>query len=296
MTVVLLLLSFYLLAGMLIFFISQYIRMNFRSFFIAAVIILTPALIVLSTLPSLRCFFTHPAASFYSLLFLSIILSGLAVFAKFFEKRGFGKGKSCIRELYDKDVNKTFLLTFDDGPHAKYTPSIIKILNESSIKAVFFLVGRAAEENREIVAMLKDNGMEIAVHSYSHKPLAFLSTRHIKEEIGKTVRIITDITGSPPAFFRPPWGFYNREVLDIAEKHGLTTLLWSCSTRDWKEKSADRICENASKGLSSGIILLFHDGCKEGAGRECTLEALPLITGVLREMGLSPANLLELRR
>ena len=295
MIVVLLLLSSYLSAGLLIFLISQYAGINFRSFFISAVIILTPIIIISSTSLSFRNLYSTPAASLYIFLLLISILSVLVIFARVYEKLGFGKGKDCIRELYDKNVNKTFLLTFDDGPHAKYTPSIIEILNEHGIKAVFFLVGKAVEENREIVQALKDNGMEIAVHSYSHKPLPFLSTKQIEEEIGETVRILTTLTGSPPVFFRPPWGLYNREVLDIAEKHGLKTLLWSCSTRDWKEKSTDQICRNASKGLKSGVILLFHDGCKEGVGRECTVEALPLVAGELKGKGLFPADLLKLR-
>ncbi len=294
MTAVILLLSLYLFSGLLIFFISQYIRINFRSYFTASLIILTLFVIVSSIMPPVHRLFNSPQVSLILFLFFVFILSSAAVFARFFEKQGFGKGKSCIRKLCNRDVNKTFLLTFDDGPHAKYTPSIVKILDENNIKAVFFLVGKAVEENREIVKKLKESGMETAVHSFSHKPLPFLSTKHIEEEIGETVRIIRDITGSPPVFFRPPWGFYNREVLDVAEKHGLTTLLWSCSSRDWKENKVDKICRNVEKDLIPGVILLFHDGCKEGAGRECTVEALPLIIGELKGKGLSPANLSEL--
>lgn len=295
MTIFLLLLSLYIAAGLLIFLISQYIKFNFPSVYFIALLIMTPTFIFLIHRPSfLKLFFTGAGSVFVPLL-LIFTLAAIVIFARFYEKRGFGKGKICIRELCNKNVNKTFLLTFDDGPHAKYTPSIIKILEEQGITAVFFLVGKAAEENREIVEMLKSSGMEIAVHSFNHKPLPFLPTKHIEEEIGETVRIITEITGSPPAFFRPPWGLYNREVLEIAENHGLRTLLWRCSTRDWKEKSVGDICRNANKGLNPGVILLFHDGCKSGAGRECTVDALPLVIGELRGKGLSPANLTELR-
>jgi len=42
-------------------------------------------------------------------------------------------------------------LTFDDGPHGKYTPEILDILKEYNIKATFLGVGNNCREHPEIV-------------------------------------------------------------------------------------------------------------------------------------------------
>ena len=41
---------------------------------------------------------------------------------------------------------KMIALTFDDGPHKKYTEEILDILDEYSIKATFFGVGVCSEK------------------------------------------------------------------------------------------------------------------------------------------------------
>lgn len=221
-------------------------------------------------------------------------------FSRFYHRVGFGAGRKLPRKLTLKGgaqhSNKYFLLTFDDGPSSKWTPQIIEILNSHNIKAIFFVVGKHAEENPEALKQLAGNGMEIGVHSYSHLPLPFLFSGKLDREIRGTVDIIKNLTGQTPRFFRPPWGFYNRRVIETAESYGLKTILWSRSSRDWFLKDPGLIVRETMNGLENGEILLFHDGCKKGVSRKYTVEALPMVLDALKSEGFQPADPSSLTR
>lgn len=221
-------------------------------------------------------------------LIITIIIT--LTFAYYYERRGFGAGRNITRKLDINESQKKYLLTYDDGPSSEWTPRIIEILSRNNIRAIFFVVGKEAEKHPDIIRKMDEMGMEIGVHSHSHKPLPFLSTRGIRQEIEKTADAIRKITGKSPRYFRPPWGLYNKEVLDIAGRNGMKTILWSRSPIDWKERDPDKIRNNATKKISAGEILLFHDGCKKSASRQPTVKALPVVIKELKRMGFSPAN------
>ena len=48
-----------------------------------------------------------------------------------------------VRRVYSKNSNKIgqVALTFDDGPHPRYTRDILNILEEYHITATFFVIG-----------------------------------------------------------------------------------------------------------------------------------------------------------
>ncbi len=59
------------------------------------------------------------------------------------ESRGGGTKKPASGEVFGTDLPaKTLVLTFDDGPHPRYTDQILEILKKYGLKAVFFQVGR----------------------------------------------------------------------------------------------------------------------------------------------------------
>ena len=48
---------------------------------------------------------------------------------------------------------KTIYLTFDDGPSTEYTESLLDLLDEYQIKAAFFVVAEAAEQNPDLIRL-----------------------------------------------------------------------------------------------------------------------------------------------
>ena len=62
-------------------------------------------------------------------------------------------------------------LTFDDGPHPKWTPQILQLLRERGHRATFFVIGRKAEMWSDLVRKMRAEGHAVGLHSYGHDRL-----------------------------------------------------------------------------------------------------------------------------
>ena len=59
-------------------------------------------------------------------------------------------------------------LTFDDGPHPKYTAELLDGLKERSVHVTFFVTGEHAEQYPDLIRRMSDEGHLIGNHTYSH--------------------------------------------------------------------------------------------------------------------------------
>jgi peptidoglycan/xylan/chitin deacetylase (PgdA/CDA1 family) len=157
-------------------------------------------------------------------------------------------------------------LTFDDGPNPAWTPRLLDILATHDVRATFFLVGRYAESEPELVRRIAAAGHLIGNHSWSHPNLALAPTLRVTEELKRTSKTLEQITGAPVRYFRPPFGGRRPHVLDTARLLDMTPVLWNAITTDWSEPSADRIAKKLKRklddleqdGWATNIVL--HDG------------------------------------
>ncbi len=154
---------------------------------------------------------------------------------------------------------KYIALTFDDGPHPKYTPQILKILYENEAAATFFVVGENAERYPELVRAEYDLGFEIGNHTYTHFHLNEKNINALYDDIKKADDIICKITGEIPKLFRPPEGKHNGRLDGIIKKAGKSTVLWTVDTRDWAHTDKEKIIENIKNNVKNGSVILFHD-------------------------------------
>lgn len=187
---------------------------------------------------------------------------------------------------------KTLVLTFDDGPHLRYTPRIMEILKSNGIKGVFFELGsnigsfkadnsirltRASKVSEAVVT----SGFYLGNHSYSHAFLPKLGDGELKTEIERTSRLLAAVSETPVNLFRPPYGAQNEKVLKVVRDHDMRSVLWQIDSKDWADpvpKSiADRVVREVSQ-KGRGVIL-FHDINAR------TVEALPLIVSTLKQEG-----------
>ena len=60
-------------------------------------------------------------------------------------------------------------LTFDDGPHPRYTKEILAILAQYGVSATFFAVGENAKAHPELIRAEIEAGHEVGNHTYSHQ-------------------------------------------------------------------------------------------------------------------------------
>ena len=186
-------------------------------------------------------------------------------------------------------ASKTVSLTFDDGPHPKYTPEILDILKEYGVKATFFVVGENAVRYPEIIQRIINEGHEIGNHTWSHKGMNGLNEGQIRAELSKTHTYLQENFNYSPVLFRPPGGGEYEKALEISNQMGYKYILWAWKTdsKDWAKPGAEVIAKTVLSTVSDGDIVLLHDYV---SGVSSTPSALREIIPRLQEKGYSFAT------
>ena len=167
-------------------------------------------------------------------------------------------------------------LTFDDGPSSKYTPQLLAGLKERNVQATFFLMGKNIEGKEDLVKQMQEEGHLIGNHTYDHVELNKISKEAAKEEIIDTNKAICAITGNCPAFLRPPYGSWPKN-LDLYVT--MFPVLWDIDTLDWKSKNVDSILQIVLSQVEDGSVILMHDAYQS------SVDAALKIVDFLTDMG-----------
>lgn len=190
--------------------------------------------------------------------------------------------------------SKKIALSFDDGPFPETTEPILDLLKEYHAKATFFVVGTRVESFPETVKREIAEGHEVANHTFSHIYFQHKkNTGMIQSEIVRTEQALEKVTGKKPLLFRPPGGFYNDQMIEIAKKYGYTTVLWSWhqDTNDWRSPGVQKIASKVLDNARSGDIILLHDYVPSSMQ---TVEALKLILPELQRRGFQMVTVTDL--
>lgn len=158
-------------------------------------------------------------------------------------------------ELSDEEHPK-IALTFDDGPHAVYTPKLLDGLKKRGIHATFFLIGKNIEGNEDIVKRIQDEGHLIGSHTYNHVQLNKLSESKARDEVLKGCNKIYETTGTYSSFVRPPYGAWKKN-LDFCIT--MIPVSWNVDSLDWKTQNTEKIVKRVVKDVEEGDIILMHD-------------------------------------
>jgi uncharacterized caspase-like protein/peptidoglycan/xylan/chitin deacetylase (PgdA/CDA1 family) len=196
-------------------------------------------------------------------------------------------------EIFGKTLpKKTVVLTFDDGPHRRYSEEIAAILKQYNAPAIFFSVGRnigtldaqgkaKLHGGADVMRRLKQSGYVLANHSFSHAQLSKQTGDSLKAEILNTDTLLKAVDPQRSALFRFPYGARNREGMQALENAHLKSMMWNIDSLDWADpvpsSIADRVLRSVDKE-GRGIIL-FHDI------HERTVKALPAILDRLSAEG-----------
>ena len=110
------------------------------------------------------------------------------------------------------------------------TPLMLSLLEKFGIKATFFWTGHAAENNPDIVKLVRDSGHEIGCHGLYHETLGDpifplpnnmpVLPSEVEGRLKLATSIVKDTSGITPVSFRSPslWGSTN--LVNILEKRG----------------------------------------------------------------------------
>ncbi|WP_255501095.1 polysaccharide deacetylase family protein [Mitsuaria sp. WAJ17] len=202
------------------------------------------------------------------------------------------------RELFGQQLpEKTVLLSFDDGPHGRYTDEILEILQRYRAPAIFFELGQNLGSvdaqgqvkpgpGSEVAKRVLAAGHQLANHSFTHGLMSKFAQAQVRDEAAHTEALLDKAGRSGQALFRFPYGARNDQALDTIEALKLRSMMWNIDSLDWSDpipKSiAARVIGEVQK-QQRGIIL-FHDIHAR------TVQALPLVLDQLVAEGYKFAS------
>jgi polysaccharide deacetylase family protein (PEP-CTERM system associated) len=141
-----------------------------------------------------------------------------------------------------KESNKNIVLTIDveDWFHSlDYQPEIwnryerrvefgtrkiLELLNEKKSKATFFVLGEVAENHPDLIREIHHEGHEIGSHSYYHKFIYKQSVSEFREDLRRSLTLLSDLIGEKIISFRAPYFSITKEslwALDILKEEGI---------------------------------------------------------------------------
>jgi peptidoglycan/xylan/chitin deacetylase (PgdA/CDA1 family) len=168
-------------------------------------------------------------------------------------------------------------LTFDGGPDPASTPRLLRLLHAAGVRATFFLLGRAAEENPEITRAVVAAGHEVGVQAYESGLLLGRGARGARADLGRATWAVAAVTGITPRWWRPPHGVPTTATMREARRRGLRPVLWTSAGHGC---TANLVYREVMRGLDGGGTMMLSDS---GAA----LTALPAILRTCRARGLT---------
>lgn len=200
-----------------------------------------------------------------------------------------------IFPLAEDGFKEVLLFTFDDAPQMPepYALDIAKTLKEKDVNAIFLVNGMylESEEGRSIVKQIYDMGFEVGNHTQTHPHLRELTYDQQWAEINQTSELVAEITGEKPRWFRPPFGEFNMDTINICNDLGMQLMTWNFGY-DWMDEylEAGPLTEVSlnNEYLHAGANILMHD-------RSWTAEAVAQMVDGYRNQGYQIVDPLLIR-
>lgn len=164
-------------------------------------------------------------------------------------------------------ADKEFVLTFDDGPFPPTTSKVLAALANECVHATFFLIGRNAEANPDVVKRIVSAGHSVGHHTWSHPILSGIGQAAAIADIDRGIeadeRALHGAAkgGASTLFFRFPGFASTPALLDILKSRGIAVFgadLWASDWNVMGPQQELRLLIQRVESARRGIILL-HD-------------------------------------
>ncbi len=154
-------------------------------------------------------------------------------------------------------------ITFDDGPHPKYTQGMLDAMAIGNYKGTFFWLAQNITRYPDLVKKVGDLGFKRASHSYTHPNLAQSGPKKLDYEINQASLDFKKVIGQEPTFFRCPYGSCadNRAARQMIAARNMMHVKWNVDSLDWQDKNPESVFLRTKKQmlvLNRGVVL-FHD-------------------------------------
>ncbi|MGE9692666.1 polysaccharide deacetylase family protein [Streptomyces sp. NRRL F-5630] len=170
-------------------------------------------------------------------------------------RRGFevsGPRASALPPVFTRvpTSDRVVFLTIDDG--VNQDPETLRMLRELRVPYTAFLSADAVDGGWEYFRTAREQGASLQNHTLSHRYLPALPRATQRQEICGMQDTLRRHYGQGATLFRPPYGNYNRETLEVARSCGIRAIpLWEAEVFPGKVVYRD-------SGLHPGDLVLTH--------------------------------------
>jgi peptidoglycan-N-acetylglucosamine deacetylase len=100
-------------------------------------------------------------------------------------------------------------------------PRLLRMFEHFGIKATFFTPGHSIETFPEQMKAVVAAGHEIGAHGYSHENPIAMTPEQEEAVLDHCIRLITELTGKPPAGYVAPWWEFSNVTNELLLKKGI---------------------------------------------------------------------------
>ncbi|GAB6157594.1 hypothetical protein JCM39194_07940 [Desulfotomaculum varum] len=174
------------------------------------------------------------------------------------------RGKALLEKyngIYHGDTGaKNIFLTFDEGYENGYTSKILDTLQETGVKAAFFITGDYLRKHPDLVKRMVQEGHLVGNHTDHHPSLPQISDEAVIKEIQTVSDSFAQLTGSSMKYLRPPMGEYSERTLKLTHDLGYRQVFWSVALVDWRPDagSPEQNKNIVMERLHNGAVILLH--------------------------------------
>jgi peptidoglycan-N-acetylglucosamine deacetylase len=174
------------------------------------------------------------------------------------------------------------VLTFDDGPLRAYTRPVLDALASHCTKATFFVVGRMAVADPEMVREYGRLGHTVGIHTWSHANLHSITPLKARMEIELGFSAVQQALGKPVApFFRFPYLADTKSMTTHLQERHVAIFSIDVDSKDFRTRDPASVHRRVMSELARAKkgIILFHDI------QPSTARALPGLLADLKAKG-----------
>ncbi len=170
----------------------------------------------------------------------------------------------------------------------EHVKPMLDVLEKEEVPANFFVVGRWAKENEDLLREMAEKGHLLGNHGHTDSVVyTQLSPQEIESGLKEVNGVVQTLTGKTPLFFTPHKGEYNKLVLEAVARENMRTVLWSLDTVDWDLPGVESMKSRVLDNLHNGAIILMHP-------TEDTVTFLKESIPVIKKQGFSIVTLTQL--
>ena len=154
------------------------------------------------------------------------------------------------------------VLTFDDGPLRANTKMVLEALASHCTRATFFMVGRMAQSDPDMVREVARRGHTVGTHTYSHANMRKIGAARAQVEIEMGMSAVSRALKQPVApFFRFPFLADSQAMISHLGQRNVGIFSIDVDAVDYRARDGATVHRTVMRDLlplGKGI-LLFHD-------------------------------------